>query len=76
MFQKKKFRFIILQNGIKHHVKFLVKKWLFSILDFGLKRLKNTKEPHETLESNKFCILDGTKHDSENFGILHSVILK
>jgi len=22
-------------------------------------------------EGNKFCILDGTKHDLENFGILH-----
>ena len=25
---------------------------------------------------NKFYILNGTKHNSENFGILHSIILK
>jgi hypothetical protein len=34
---------------------------------------KNPKEPHER---NKFCILDGTKHDPGNFGILYSIILK
>jgi hypothetical protein len=29
-----------LQNGTKHHAKFLAKKYSFSILDFGLKRPK------------------------------------
>jgi hypothetical protein len=43
------FWFIILQNGTKHYAKFLAKRWLFSILDFGLKRPKNPKEPHEAL---------------------------
>jgi len=27
-------------------------------------------------EGNKFCILDGTKHDPENFGILHFITRK
>jgi len=34
---------------------------------------RNPKEPHE---DNKFCILDGTKRDPENFGILHFIIPK
>jgi hypothetical protein len=64
-----------LQNGTKHHAKFLTKKYPFSILDFGLKRPKKAKKnshpPHE-----KFGILDRTKHTHENFGILHFIILK
>jgi hypothetical protein len=31
---------MILQNRTKHHTKFLTKRYPFSILDFGLKRLK------------------------------------
>jgi len=27
-------------------------------------------------EDNKFCILDGTKYDPENFSILHLITLK
>jgi hypothetical protein len=34
---------IVLQNGTKHHAKFLTKRYPFSILDFGLKRKKNQK---------------------------------
>jgi hypothetical protein len=66
-----------LQNGTKHHANFLAKRYSFSILDFGLKRLKKAKSqknsypPHE-----KFGILDGTKHTHENFDILHFIILK
>jgi hypothetical protein len=65
-FIRKKFRFwsIILQNGTKHHAKFLAKRYPFSIFDFGLKRQKkkakkpkSSHPPHE-----KFSILDGTKH--------------
>jgi hypothetical protein len=33
-----------LQNKTKHHAKVLAKRWLFSILDFGLKRLKKTQK--------------------------------
>jgi len=44
-----RFCFIILQNGTKHHENFLAKRWLFSILDFGLKRSKSPKEPQEVL---------------------------
>jgi len=68
--------------GILHFItpKILTKRQLFFILDFGLKRQKKKpKEPQEALmshEGNKFCILDGTKHDSENFGILHFIIPK
>jgi hypothetical protein len=32
-----------LQNGTKHNVKFLAKRYPFSILDFGFKRKKNQK---------------------------------
>jgi hypothetical protein len=32
-----------LQNGIKHHAKFLAKRYSFSILDFGLKMPKKPK---------------------------------
>jgi hypothetical protein len=32
-----------LQNGTKHHAKFLAKRYPFSILDFGLKRQKKKK---------------------------------
>jgi hypothetical protein len=51
----------------------LAKGWLFSILDFGLKRPKETqKKPQEALMGAiNSAILDGTKHDPENFGILH-----
>ena len=38
---------------------------------------KTQKEPSwGSYEDNKFCILDGTKYDLENFGILHSTIPK
>jgi hypothetical protein len=50
------FWFIILQNGTKHHINFLAKRYLFSILDFGLKRLKKPKSPYPPYE--KFGILD------------------
>jgi hypothetical protein len=36
-----------LQNGTKHHAKFLAKRHPFSILDFGLKRQK--KKSQKTL---------------------------
>jgi hypothetical protein len=68
---------IVLQNGTKHHAKFLTKRYPFSILDFGLKRQKKTKRlknSHPLHE--KFDILDGTKHTHENFGILHFIIPK
>jgi len=67
-----------LQNKTKHYAKFLAKRWLFSILDFGLKSLKkNPKRASSgSHEGNKFYILDGTKHDPENFDILYSTILK
>jgi hypothetical protein len=69
------FWFIILQNGTKHHAKFLAKRYPFSILDFGLKRQKkNPKSPH--LSHEKFGILDRTKHTYKNFGILHFIISK
>jgi hypothetical protein len=55
----------------------LIKRYPFSILNFGLKRQKKKKKPkcpyppHE-----KFDILDGTKHTHENFDILHFIIPK
>jgi hypothetical protein len=56
---------------------FLAKMWFLSILDFGLKRPQKPKrasrDPHE---GNKFCILDGTKHNPKNFDILHSIVPK
>jgi hypothetical protein len=78
-FHLKKFGFwpIILQNETKHYAKFLAKRYPFSILDFGLKRLKkakNPKSPHPSYE--KFSILDGTKHTHKNFSILYFIILK
>jgi len=36
-------------------------------------RGKKPKKPHD---GKKFCIFDRTKHDPENFGILHSTIPK
>jgi hypothetical protein len=67
-----------LQNETKHHVKFLVKKYPSSILDFGLKRqkkkAKKPKSSHPTYK--KFGILNETKHTHENFGILHFIIPK
>jgi hypothetical protein len=66
-----------LQNGTKHNVKFLAKRYLFSILDFGLKRPKNTKKPkslHPLQE--KVSILDETKHTYENFSILYFIVPK
>jgi len=59
-------------NETKHHAKILAKRWLFSILDFDLKRPKKSKKSLRRLhEDNRFCSLDGTKHDPENFSILH-----
>jgi len=49
--------------------------WLFFILDFGLKREKNPKEPQEAL-MRTISILDGTKYNLENFDILHSILPK
>jgi hypothetical protein len=66
-----------LQNGTKHHAKFLTKRYPFSILDFGLKgqKKKKPKSPHPPYEK-LFDILDGTKHTHENFSILHFIISK
>jgi hypothetical protein len=66
----------ILQNGTKHHAKILAKKYLFSILDFGLKRQKKKKTKKLSPTHEKFGILDGTKHTHKNFGILHFIIQK
>jgi hypothetical protein len=67
-----------LQNGTKHHVNFLAKRYSFSILDFSLKRAKKKakklKSSHPPYE--KFSILDETKHTHENFDILHFIIPK
>jgi len=53
---------------------FLIKRWLFSFLDFGAKKPKKaSRGPHE---GNKFCILDGIKHSPKNFSILYFIILK
>ena len=50
--------------------KFSLKWRLFSILNFGLKRPKNVKKsPKGPHDDNKFCILDGAKHDPKNFSI-------
>jgi hypothetical protein len=75
-FYPKNFGFwpIILQNGTKHHTKFLAKRYPFSILDFGLKRPKSQKALTHPIK--KFDILDGTKHTHENFSILHFIIPK
>jgi len=65
-----RFWFIILQNRIKQYVKILTK---IVILHFELwhKRLENSKMSLNRLyENNKFCILNKTKHDFENFSIL------
>jgi hypothetical protein len=64
-----------LQNGTKHHAKFLAKRYLLSILDFGLKRQKNQKalthpmknlafwmELNTPIKILAFCIPWGTKH--------------
>jgi hypothetical protein len=79
LFFPKNFGFwpIILQNGTKHHAKFLAKRYPFSILDFGLKRPKKKKKPKSPHPPHeKFGILDGTKYTHENFGILHFIIPK
>jgi hypothetical protein len=62
---------IILQNETKHYAKFLVKRYPFSILDFGLKRQKKKPKSQKALTHphKKFDILDETKHIHENFGI-------
>jgi hypothetical protein len=65
-----------LQNETKHHLKFLVKRYSFSILDFGLRRQKKKKPKSSHPPNEKFDILDGTKHTNENFGILHFIIPK
>jgi hypothetical protein len=38
-----------LQNGTKHHVKILAKRYLFFILDFGLKRPKKNPKSQKAL---------------------------
>jgi hypothetical protein len=66
-----------LQNRTKYYAKILAKKYPFSILDFGLERLKKakrTKSPHPPHE--KFGILNETKHIPEIFGILYFIISK
>jgi hypothetical protein len=51
--------------------------YLFSILDFGLKRPKRTKKPKRLHPPHKkFSILDETKHTHEKFGILHFIVPK
>jgi hypothetical protein len=65
---------IILQNGTKHHAKFLGKNihspfWILASRD--KKKPKSPHPPHE-----KFSILDGTKHTNKNFDILHFIIPK
>jgi hypothetical protein len=76
-FHPKNFGFwsIILQYETKHHAKFLAKRYLFFILDFGLKRAKKKpKSPHPSYE--KFDILDKTKHNYKYFDILYFIIIK
>jgi hypothetical protein len=79
-FIQKNFGFwsIILQNRTKHHAKFLAKRYLFFILDFGLKRQKKKskeqKSSHPSYE--KFGILDETKHTYKNISILYFIISK
>jgi hypothetical protein len=65
-----------LQNKTKHHIKFLVKRYSFSILDFDLKRPKKAKKPKSSYPPHeKFGILDEL-NTHENFGILHFIIPK
>jgi hypothetical protein len=64
---------IILQNGTKCHVKFLVKRYSFSILASRGKK-KSQKNPHPPRK--KFGILVETKYTRENFSILHFIIPK
>jgi hypothetical protein len=62
-----------------HHFamqKKLAKKLLFSTLDFGIRQKNPKRASRGYHEGNKLCILDGTKHDPENFGILNFTILK
>jgi hypothetical protein len=40
---------IILQNGTKHHAKFLAKRYPFFILDFGIKRQKKKSKSQKAL---------------------------
>jgi hypothetical protein len=67
-----------LQNETKHHVKFLAKKYSFSILDFGLKRSKKSQKAKKKLSPTheKFSILDETKYTHKNFSILHFIVPK
>jgi hypothetical protein len=53
-----------LQNGTKHHAKFLAKRYPFSILNFGLKRKKKVKKPKSS------------HSPYEKFGILHFIVPK
>jgi hypothetical protein len=50
------------------------------ILHFGFWPQETKKNPKRVsrgfYEGNKFCIFDETKHDPENFDILHSTIPK
>jgi len=52
--------------------------WLFSILDFNLKRQKKIlkRVSRSSNKDNKFCILDEIKYSSKNFDILYFIILK
>jgi len=46
--------------------------WILALR--GQKKPKRaSRGPHD---GNKFCILDETKHDPKNFGILYSIIAK
>jgi len=56
---------------------FLAKSDYFFILNFGLERQKKRKRAlRDPNEGNKLCILDGTKHKLNFFGILHFIVLK
>ena len=63
---------------IKHHAKILVK--IIVILYFNFWPQKAKKKPKKGSKghnkSNKFCILDETKYNSENFNILYFIFPK
>jgi hypothetical protein len=53
---------MILDNETKYYANFLIKRWLFSILYFGLQKTKKAKRIlRDPNKKNKFYILDVTK---------------